>query len=128
MANLYLTEQGSVLRKKGDRLIVDNSNSGTNAATTLEAVAYIGKDLFTLVIGEEAHAVCEGFPSDEIIRTIVKAKPSRVVLVGNARTALVVKAVQEMGVPVSLEERFQEARKKAFEYPGSIVLAVKMWR
>ncbi|MDD1717124.1 MAG: coenzyme F430 synthase [Methanoregulaceae archaeon] len=111
-----------------DRLIVDNSNSGTNTATTLEAVEYIDKDLFTLVIGEEAHAVCEGFPTDEIIRTIVKAKPSRVVLVGNARTALVVKAVQEMGIPVSLEERFLEAREKALEYPGSIVLAVKMWR
>jgi UDP-N-acetylmuramyl pentapeptide synthase len=114
--------------REGGRIIVDNSNSGTNAATTLEAVAYVNADPFTLVIGEEAHAVCEGFPPDEIIRTIVKTKPSRVVLVGNARTALVVKAVQEMRIPISLEERFLEAREKALEYPGSIVLAVKMWR
>jgi UDP-N-acetylmuramyl pentapeptide synthase len=116
----------SVTNENG-RIIVDNSNSGTSSATTLEAVSYAGQGA-TLVIGEEEHAVCEGFPPDEIIRTIVKAKPSRVILVGNARKTVVVKAVQELKIPVLFEERFIEAREKAQEYPGSIVLAVKMWR
>lgn len=116
----------SVTSESG-RVVVDNSNSGTSSATTLEAVAYVGR-VGTLVIGEEEHAVCEGFPFDEIIRTIVKARPSRVVLVGNARTTLVTNAVRELKIPFSLEERFVEAKEKAREYPGSIVLAVKMWR
>ena len=116
----------SVITEHG-RIIVDNSNSGTNSATTLEAVSYAGH-VDTLVIGEEEHAVCEGFSPDEIIRTIVKAKPSRVILVGNARKTVVVEAVREMHIPVTLEERFVEASGKAREYPGSIVLAVKMWR
>jgi len=44
---------------------VDNANSGTNVETTVEAARYAralaGNGALTLVIGEEARAICEGF-------------------------------------------------------------------
>jgi hypothetical protein len=112
------------LRREGDILIVDNSNSGTCRETTLEAVEYArtltGNQAVTLVIGEEARAICEGFAAEEIARTIAYVRPGQVILVGHM-----------MGLPgyeqvATLDEGLKRAR--AVATGGSIVLAVKTWR
>jgi UDP-N-acetylmuramoylalanine-D-glutamate ligase len=117
-------------------LVIDNANSGTNLATTLEAAHYVrsisGKDAITLVIGQEEGdgAVCEGFSIDQIKATIDQIRPAQVVWVGR---------VPEAGLPefqksepfisactTTLKEAYDTAL--AITGTGSIVLAVKTWR
>jgi hypothetical protein len=117
-------------------LIVDNANSGTNLATTLEAARYArstsGKEAITLVIGQEEGdgAVCEGFAPDQIRAAIDQIRPAHVVWVGT------------FPIPGSLEYTMLEplisaytaTLKEAYDTalcmssPGSMVLAVKTWR
>ncbi|MCT8337342.1 coenzyme F430 synthase [Methanoculleus sp. Afa-1] len=105
-------------RREGDILIVDNANSGTNMMTTVEAARYArelsGDGALTLVIGEEARAVCEGFSRNEILRTVSTVRPTATVYVGEGYPA------------ATLEEGLDAARK--ITPAGAIVLAVKMWR
>ena len=105
-------------RWEGDRVIVDNANSGTNAETTVEAARYAralsgGGDL-TLVIGEEARAICEGFSPEEIARAVSAAGPTAIVYVGEGHEA------------ATLDEGLARARE--ITPTGAIVLAVKTWR
>lgn len=120
------------ISNRGKTLIVDNANSGVSRATTLEAVDLARRlnpeKPVTLVIGEEAHAVCEGFPPEGIRATIRETGPAAVVLVGEkARTI-------QSGLPegrVGVAETLEGAMPMAEELTpqgGSIVLAVKMWR
>jgi UDP-N-acetylmuramyl pentapeptide synthase len=117
---------------RGRTLIVDNANSGVSRITTREAVntarSMNPKMPVTLVIGEEAHAVCEGFSPREIRAAIAETWPASVVLVGEKARALL------SGLP---DDQFQVAETLAKAVPmaekltpqgGSIVLAVKMWR
>lgn len=105
-------------RREGEILIVDNANSGTNMMTTIEAARYArelsGGAPLTLVIGEEARAVCEGFSRNEILRTVSTVAPAETVYVGEGYPA------------ATLEEGLDAARK--ITPAGAIVLAVKMWR
>lgn len=105
-------------RREGDVLIVDNANSGTNMMTTVEAARYArelsGNAPLTLVIGEEARAVCEGFSRNEILRTVSTVRPAATVYVGEGYPA------------ATLEEGLDAARR--ITPAGAIVLAVKMWR
>jgi hypothetical protein len=117
-------------------LVIDNANSGTNLATTLEAAQYArsisGNDAITLVIGQEEGdgAVCEGFSIDQIKAAIDQIRPVQVVRVGR---------VPEAGPPefpksepfisaysTTLKEAYDTAL--AITGTGSIVLAVKTWR
>jgi hypothetical protein len=106
------------VRRDGNLLVVDNANSGTNMATTVEAARYArelaGDAPLTLVIGEEARAVCEGFPATEISRAVAAVRPDATVYVGDGEEA------------ATLEEGFAAAREITPE--GAIVLAVKTWR
>lgn len=124
---------GRMKISRSDRgLIVDNANSGVSRVTTREAVntarSMNPKMPVTLVIGEEAHAVCEGFPPEEIRATIREAWPTSVVLVGATARAI------EPGLPIDqcrIAETLDGAMPMAEELTpqgGSIVLAVKMWR
>jgi hypothetical protein len=103
---------------EGDRLIVDNANSGTNMATTIEAARYArtlaGEGALTLVIGEEARAICEGFSAEDIARTVSAVGPTATVYVGEGHEA------------ATLDAGLDQARK--ITPAGSIVLAVKTWR
>ena len=105
-------------RREGEVLIVDNANSGTNMMTTIEAARYArelsGGAPLTLVIGEEARAICEGFSRNEILRTVSTVAPAETVYVGEGHPA------------ATLEEGLDAARK--ITPAGAIVLAVKMWR
>ncbi|MDV2482805.1 coenzyme F430 synthase [Methanoculleus sp. Wushi-C6] len=105
-------------RREGDLLILDNANSGTNMATTVEAARYArelsGGCPLTLVIGEEAHAVCEGFSAENIRRTVAAVNPAATVYVGEGHEA------------PTLEAGLALARKMT--PAGAVVLAVKTWR
>ncbi|NLA99663.1 MAG: coenzyme F430 synthase [Methanomicrobiales archaeon] len=105
-------------RREGGVLIVDNANSGTNMATTIEAARYArelsGNAPLTLVIGEEARAICEGFSQNEILRTVSTVAPAETVYVGEGHPA------------ATLEAGLDAAR--AITPAGAIVLAVKTWR
>jgi hypothetical protein len=123
------------VRYEGSVVILDNSNSGTNVSSTIEAADYArelsgGHDL-TLVIGQEPGdgAVCEGFSDDQIIEAISAVRPSRIVIVGTSR-------VREQdpeiffGAPLthSLTRAAAEESARALTSRGSVVLAVKTWR
>lgn len=105
-------------RREGDLLIVDNANSGTNVETTVEAARYAralaGNGTLTLVIGEEARAICEGFSPEDIARAVSAVGPKATVYVGEGHEA------------ATLDEGLTQAR--SITPAGSIVLAVKTWR
>lgn len=110
--------------------IVDDSNSGTNAATVREAVNYArsvsGPERpLTLVIGKEDGAICEGFPKEDVRQAVSDADPMKVILVGDA--------YRGMDLPrreVSYCRTLEEARDLALQDAGNgcVVLAVKAWR
>ena len=118
------------------RLVIDNANSGTNLATTLEAARYArtasGKEAITLVIGQEEGdgAVCEGFAIDQIRAAIDQVRPAQVVWVGKVP----VPGTFECTMPEPLISAYTTTLKEAYDTSlkiagtGSIVLAVKTWR
>ena len=105
-------------RREGNLLIVDNANSGTNVETTVEAARYAralaGNGALTLVIGEEARAICEGFSPEDIARAVSAVGPTATVYVGEGHEA------------ATLDEGLTQARN--ITPSGAIVLAVKTWR
>jgi len=105
-------------RREGNLLIVDNANSGTNVETTVEAARYAralaGNGALTLVIGEEARAICEGFSPEDIARAVSAVGPKATVYVGEGHEA------------ATLDEGLTQARN--ITPSGAIVLAVKTWR
>jgi len=105
-------------RREGNLQIVDNANSGTNVETTVEAARYAralaGNGTLTLVIGEEARAICEGFSPEDIARAVSAVGPTATVYVGEGHEA------------ATLDEGLSQAR--SITPAGSIVLAVKTWR
>lgn len=123
------TEQG--------HFVIDNANSGTTRDTTVDAARYArsvsGKDDLVLVIGQEAHAVCEGFLPEEIIRTIENVRPCRVVIVGeqyrNEYMASSLTRYLETN-RITYTGTFCEGKSAALAAPedACVVLAVKSWR
>ncbi|MEI6293656.1 MAG: coenzyme F430 synthase [Methanomicrobiales archaeon] len=117
--------------------VIDNSNSGTTRETTLEAIRYTrsvsGDKNLLLVIGQEAHAVCEGFQAEEIIRTIEAVRPCQTIIVGDQYR----NEYMDSSLTRYLEtdkivytSSFREGRSRALASPGDacVVLAVKTWR
>jgi hypothetical protein len=121
---------------EGDLLIVDNANSGTNAATTLCAARYArscaGMGDLTLVIGqvEGDGAVCEGFSFDQITHAIADVRPLKLIWVGRIPDpgSDACRYVQDRidAHCATLDEARNTAVQKTDK--GSIVLAVKTWR
>jgi len=118
--------------KTGSNVIIDNSNSGVNKETTLDAVTYAKKvstkDNLTLVIGLEADNICEGFPPEEILDAIRQSGAKKVVLAGRA-TRLKKEADRLAGyvtVSSGLQDGITTAEKITDN--GLIVLSVKTWR
>ena len=115
-------------------LIVDNANSGTNLATTIEAAQYArhlsGKEALTLVIGQMAGdgAVCEGFAVDQMREAVDRIHPRQVQWVGFRPGTLVYPGLAPL--TSGYAETLDEARAAAVRTTdqGSIVLAVKTWR
>lgn len=123
-------------RREGEILIVDNANSGTNLATTIDAAQYArnvsGSTAVTLVIGQQEGdgAVCEGFAVDQILAAVEAIRPAALIWVGRFpepgspdHAALIPLAPARAA---TFEEGYTLARQKTVQ--GSIVLAVKTWR
>ncbi|MDR3101647.1 MAG: coenzyme F430 synthase [Methanocalculaceae archaeon] len=109
--------------------VLDNANSGTNADNTIEAAAYLRRLrpglLMVLVIGMEHHAVCEGFPAEEIRRAAATAAPDRLVLIAGTGGT-------DMPGVDAVCATFAEAKSTALvlakKIGGCILLAAKTWR
>ncbi|MEN6610886.1 MAG: coenzyme F430 synthase [Methanoregulaceae archaeon] len=122
----------------GGWIIIDNSNSGTNAMTTREAAelarSICGETGFplTLVIGQEAHAVCEGFSPESVGETIREIRPDRVILVDGEHCLSGSRVVRDAigHCPCEEAQSMAEAKLKAADTGerGLVVLAVKRWR
>lgn len=117
--------------------IIDNANSGTTRETSMEAAHYArlvsGNNNLVLVIGQEEHAVCEGFLAEEIIRTIEAVRPCRAIIVGEQYR----NEYMDSSLTRYLETdkiiytgSFRDGRSRALATPGDacVVLAVKTWR
>ncbi len=115
-------------------LFVDNANTGTSSATTIEAARYAkdlsGNKAITLVIGQVAGdgAVCEGFAVEGMLEAVDQIHPVQVIWVGRSPLPLEYKA---LGPHISAcATTLDEARTIAVNMTdqGSVVLAVKTWR
>jgi hypothetical protein len=132
----FLPVEGRMtVRQYGDVTVVDNSNSGTNSASTLEAARYAREvskiEDITLVIGQEQGdgAVCEGFSDSGILDALHAVNPCQIIIVGRACTGGpgseipdALKFTRVASLSEGLEAACRLTRK------GSIVLAVKTWR
>ena len=117
-------------------LILDNSNSGTNLITTLDAARYArtttGCEEMTLVIGQQEGdgAVCEGFMPDQMLAAIEAIRPAQLIWVGrfpDPGTPEYISLGPLVNAHVqSLDEGLSLAKRRTSQ--GSIVLAVKTWR
>lgn len=121
---------------RGKTAVVDDSNSGTCAATALQAIRY-GRQLagkrrpLTLVIGKEEGAICEGFASDAIVELVRSEFPDRVILVGEEYGPLISESLSAE-IPLACCDTLAEGEALALEgadgRAGIVVLAVKTWR
>jgi coenzyme F430 synthetase len=117
-------------------LVLDNANSGTNLATTIDAVRYArsttGDDDVTLVIGQEEGdgAVCEGFLPDQVLAAVEAIGPVHLIWVGRfpdpGTTEYIRLAPLVTAHVQTLDEGLALAKSRTSR--GSIVLAVKTWR
>ncbi len=117
--------------------VIDNANSGTTRDTTVDAARYArsisGEDNLVLVIGQEAHAVCESFQPGEIVRTIETIMPYRVIVVGKQyRNEYMASSLTKyLGAnKITYTASFSEGKSDALATPeeACVVLAVKSWR
>jgi folylpolyglutamate synthase/dihydropteroate synthase len=117
-------------------LIIDNANSGTNIASTVEAAQYARNNTknlsLTLGIGQEDGdgAVCEGFSYDQIRTAISLINPSRTIWVGpfpEKKISIPDQLAPEISArAATLEEAYEIALQSTDT--GSIILSVKTWR
>ena len=115
-------------------LFIDNANSGTSSATTIEAAQYArrisGNESITLVIGQVVGdgAVCEGFAVEGMLEAVKRINPMQVIWVGKIPLPMEYKA---LGPHVTAcAATLDEARVIAagMNDQGSVILAVKTWR
>jgi coenzyme F430 synthetase len=134
LATFQPVEGRMAISGEGPLRIIDNANSGTNRATTEEAVKLArsqpGNGGLTLVIGMDAHAVCEGFPPEEIARVIHSTRPDQVVLVGDLAWEPAEEAARSLGIPIGYARDLTDGHRMAcsLKETGIVVLAVKTWR
>jgi len=122
--------------RERNSIIVDNANSGTNAASTVCAAHYArscsGTSVLTLVIGQVVGdgAVCEGFSHPEIARAIGEVQPAHLVWVGRRPDPGSAEEIALKGRIDAVCTTLNEARETALRITehGSIVLSVKTWR
>jgi hypothetical protein len=124
------------INRESDRIFIDNACTGASLKTTRDAISLLrqtcGNIPYSLVIGQEERAVCENFPTPDIIAIIRAEKPEEVFLVaGDDRldTDTIIRQCREDSIPVSmattLKEGFHAARNHS---DHAIVVSVKTWR
>jgi len=118
----------------GNTVVVDDSNSGTCAATARQAIQLARQESgcrgpLTLVIGKEDGAICEGFPAGDILAVVREENPERVILVGKDYESGIPDIIRQT-IRVSCCNSLAEGKASALEDTacGMVVLAVKTWR
>ena len=124
------------VKTEDGKTIIDNACSGASLKTTEDAMNLLkknyGNPVFTLVIGQEEHAVCENFPARDINTAIRKGKPASVILVaGDER--LDKSAIYEQCLADSIPVRIATSLANGVDTaktmpPSAIVVSVKTWR
>jgi coenzyme F430 synthetase len=126
----------AVCRENG-HLVIDNSNTGTGAKTTEDAAVYAkktsGQSDFILVIGQEYGAVCEGFPTEDVVSAITGTRPATVYIVGTRKEYDTIRTSVNCGAEtpeILYVPEFEGAKAAAVGRNDSkpVVLAVKTWR
>ena len=118
--------------EEGERVVVDNANSGACLATTCDAAALARRLLpagpLTLVVGAESSTVCEGFPFADIAEVIKNTSPATVIIVGDQYRSCSTDDLP--AAPLSIVSSLEEgaALARSVTGKGAIVLAVKTWR
>ncbi|HJK68525.1 MAG TPA: coenzyme F430 synthase, partial [Methanocorpusculum sp.] len=111
--------------------ILDNANSGTNADNTIEAAAYLRRQHpekpVVLVIGMEHHAVCEGFPVNEIRRAVSLVSPAHLVIISGS-DGYADQFPDADTICTTLSAATDSALDLAKTSGGSVLLAAKTWR
>lgn len=122
----------AISREEDEVLVVDNANSGTNAENAIAAARHARElapsHAITLVIGQEAEHICEGFPPEQVIYAIEAIKPRCAVIVGYSPEIMGndLDATTQILYADDLEQGRALARENSAT--ASIVLAVKTWR
>ncbi|MDR0438989.1 MAG: coenzyme F430 synthase [Methanocalculaceae archaeon] len=112
-------------------LFLDNANSGTNAANTIDAATYLrkmcpGKQV-VMVIGMEHHAVCEGFPVNDILRVVFEVRPAHLVIISETNDCVGTFPDAD-AVCTTISTAKIIALNLAEKIGGIVLFAVKTWR
>ncbi len=136
LANFSALSGRMEVRREGNYIIIDNANSGTCRATTLDAWRYgrelAGTNNITLVIGQEAASVCENFSTDEICSSISEIHPSHVILIAGDERIMSEKIIQyctEGGIICLLSDSSEDGIRVAKSLNNPlIIVSVKRWK
>lgn len=117
----------SLVRVK-NRLLIDNSNSGLTPALARHAIAYGLKfkkrrNKAVLIIGEEAHNVCEGMNPEEVAFISLDSNLDDVILVGERMRSKRSGVMQSASLETALTKALDLTKEGDI-----IVLCVKKWR
>ena len=116
------------LGRVNNRLLVDNSNSGLTPSLARHAIAY-GLELkkrgnrAVLIIGEEAHNVCEGINPEEVAFISLDDNLDEVILVGERMHSKRSHIVRSASLEAALTKALDLSKE------GDIIIScVKKWR
>jgi len=117
----------SLVRVKS-RLLIDNSNSGLTPALARHAIAYGLKfkkrrNKAVLIIGEEAHNVCEGMNPEEVAFISLDNNLDDVILVGERMRSKRSRVMQSASLETALTKALDLTKEGDI-----IILCVKKWR
>jgi hypothetical protein len=117
-------------------VIIDNGNSGTCLATTMDSFRYgkeiVGDKPVTIIIGQESASVCENFTTEEIISSIEKIRPQSVILIPGDKRIMstdIIGFCESYDISCTLVVSPEEGIKcaKCLNNP-LILLSVKRWK
>ena len=124
----------------GERMVLDDSNSGTTHITAIEAARYLRttthRSDIILCIGQDAHAVCENLSAAAIIEAIETISPTHIVLVPSglpdAEKEGICACLTQKKLPYQIASSLDEAqnllRSPSFLPEIPALYAVKTWR
>jgi coenzyme F430 synthetase len=116
------------LVKVENRLLIDNSNSGLTPALARYAIAYglefkKRRNKAVLIIGEEAHNVCEGMNPEEVAFISLNSNLDDVILVGERMRSKRSRVMQSVSLETALTKALDLTKEGDI-----IILCVKKWR
>ncbi len=122
--------------RDGRYTIIDNANSGTCSATTLDAHRHCreiaGNEPVTLIIGQDAASVCENFSTQEICQSISDVNPRDVILIpGDERIMKeeIIQYCRNTGIACTCADSSEDGIRRAKTLNNTLILlSVKRWK